>query len=85
MCDMELFNLKTVIMDINTTVIGEHAGLVWHTLENRHLSWDELLVATGLKPVELALAVGWLAREDKIALSQDGATMFLEVYQEHYY
>ncbi len=72
-------------MDVNMTVIGEHAGLVWRTLENRHLSWNELLSATGLKPVELALAVGWLAREDKIALSQDGETMFLEVYQEHYY
>ena len=72
-------------MDVNMTVIGEHAGLVWRTLENRHLSWDELLSATGLKPVELALAVGWLAREDKIALSQDGETMCLYFTQAIYF
>ena len=39
-------------MDINKTVIGENAGLVWRTLVNRRLSWDELLIATGLTPVE---------------------------------
>ncbi len=72
-------------MDINKTVIGENAGLVWRTLVNRRLSWDELLIATGLTPVELGLAVGWLAREDKISFESDGGAMFLEIYQEHYY
>ena len=47
-------------MEVNKTVIGENAGKVWRTLENRRLSWDELVRSTGLEPAELAMAVGWL-------------------------
>lgn len=72
-------------MDAEKVVIGENAGLVWRTLYNRRLSWDELVRETGLEPVKLALAVGWLAREDKISFTSDGGIMFFEVYQEHYY
>lgn len=72
-------------MNINKSIIGENAGLVWRTLQNRRLSWDELVRDTGLEPVDLALAVGWLAREDKISFTSDGSSMSFEVYQEHYY
>ena len=47
--------------------------------------WDELVAETGVNPVELAAAVGWLAREDKISFSQDDGKLFLEIYHEHYY
>ena len=66
-------------------VIGETAGTVWRTLEGRRLSWDELVAETGVNPVELAAAVGWLAREDKISFSPDDGKLFLEIYHEHYY
>lgn len=72
-------------MEVNKTVIGENAGKVWRTLENRRLSWDELVRSTGLEPAELAMAVGWLAREDKISFSSDDGKMYFEVYQKHYY
>ena len=66
-------------------VIGETAGTVWRTLVGRRLSWNELVAETGISPVELAAAVGWLAREDKISFSQDGDTLLLEIYHEQYY
>ena len=78
-----LNHLNTHAMD--KIVIGETAGTVWRTLVGRRFSWNELVAETGISPVELAAAVGWLAREDKISFSQDGDTLFLEIYHEHYY
>ncbi len=53
-------------MDKN--LIGEWAGIVWNTLstENRKWTFEEVQRATGLSERELAGAVGWLARENKI-------------------
>ncbi len=51
-------------MDINN--IGKNAGIVWRSLEKDKLSWEELIKSTGLKPLELSCAIGWLARENKI-------------------
>lgn len=53
--------------------IGELAGRIWHTLDEE----GELRVATLKKQLEapdsqLYLALGWLAREDKIALTPAG-------------
>ena len=53
-------------MEWNKNLIGENAGIVWRTLHDSKMSWEELLKDTGLKPLELASAVGWLAREGKI-------------------
>ena len=47
-------------------MIGENAGIVWRALDNNTLSWEELVKSTELNPMELACAIGWLAREDKI-------------------
>lgn len=52
-------------MEWNKDLIGENAGIVWRTLYNSKMSWEELLKNTSLKPLELASAIGWLAREDK--------------------
>lgn len=67
--------------------IGTNAGTVWQTLraERRELSFDELSFKTGLKPAELASAIGWLAREDKIAIMQREDGEYFEVYNECYY
>lgn len=70
-------------MDKNT--IGENAGVVWRTLHNNTLSCEELLKQTGLTPMELACAIGWLAREDKIVIHQRGGIFYFEVYHETYY
>ena len=49
--------------------MGENAGIVWRVLHNNRCSWEELVKATELNPLELAAAIGWLAREDKIRFS----------------
>lgn len=53
--------------------IGETAGRVWHTLDEE----GQLRVSTLQRQIDvpamvLHLALGWLAREDKIEIAQDG-------------
>ena len=50
--------------------IGENAGLVWGALQNGALSLKALKKATKLKNDELALALGWLAREGKLTFEE---------------
>lgn len=71
-------------MDMNHNNIGENAGIVWRVLHNAKLSWEELLNATGLNPIELASAVGWLAREDKICFYSNDGIFYFEVFHESY-
>ena len=59
--------------------------MVWRTLYGKKLSWDELAAATGLAATDLATAVGWLAREDKISFLTENGTEYLEIYHESYY
>jgi len=54
---------------------GRNAGKVWETLnEKGSLSESELTETTSLRPYEFYIAVGWLAKENKIR--KDG-----ELYQ----
>jgi len=47
--------------------IGESAGKIWETLnEKGELSIEELKSLTELTEKQLLMAIGWLAREDKI-------------------
>jgi hypothetical protein len=49
--------------------IGENAGKVWRILgKNGEVPLANLPKLTGLKEAEAFLAVGWLARENKIKL-----------------
>ena len=70
---------------MNKNTIGENAGIVWRILHNNVLSWEELLKQTGLSPIEIACAIGWLAREDKIIISQRNGTFYFETFHETYY
>lgn len=67
------------------SIIGENAGLVWRTLQDKQLSWEELIKASRLAPLELASAIGWLARENKILITMHQGIMYLETYKEYYY
>lgn len=67
------------------STIGENAGVVWSTLYGKKLPWDELAAATGLSATDLATAVGWLAREDKISFLTENGMEHLEIYHENYY
>jgi len=52
---------------------GETAGQVWHYLDAHRepITVAHLATELGLSPVLTAMAVGWLAREDKVILSQN--------------
>ncbi len=50
-------------------IIGKNAGILWRFLStDAHKRWllTEVKKGTGLDDMELASAIGWLAREDKI-------------------
>lgn len=71
-------------MDKN--IIGENAGIIWRTLHDNKMSWEELLKNTGLNPLELASGIGWLAREDKIFIyPNNNGIVYFEVYEERYF
>lgn len=67
--------------------IGLNAGITWRILskENRKVTFDELTTLTALSPLELAAAIGWLSRENKILFSSENGEGHYAVYQECYY
>ncbi len=57
---------------MNIDTIGYNAGLVWNALnEVEAIGLVQLRKVTKLKDKELMLALGWLAREDKLVISED--------------
>ena len=60
--------MATVEVETNT-LIGETAGAVWRTLdEHGPLSMAKLVKEVGAPRDLVMQALGWLAREDKIAI-----------------
>jgi hypothetical protein len=54
---------------MNTEAIGSWAGLVWNALsETDTVGIKQLKKITKLKDKEVFAAIGWLAREGKIAI-----------------
>ena len=70
---------------METNKIGENAGIVWRLLNTQKLSWEELLKASELHPLELACAIGWLARENKISFSLETGITYFELFRETYF
>ena len=60
--------------------IGEIAGVAWSVLsDNGPLSMAKLVKAVGV-PRDVAMqALGWLAREDKICIEEDGRTRIVSL------
>lgn len=58
---------------MNIEIIGNNAGLVWNALnEKNNQTVKELKKATKIKTDKvLFAALGWLARENKIALAEN--------------
>jgi hypothetical protein len=53
--------------------IGEAAGKVWNFLnKNPQSTFDEIHKSLDIDPQLFYMAVGWLAREDKIAFEGEG-------------
>ena len=68
--------------------IGTNAGVVWRALyeDRQGMTLNALMKKVNLPSFEVAAAIGWLAREDKIWISdaKDG-DLHLSVYHEYYY
>ena len=64
-----------------TETVGTLAGAVWTALnENGALATKDVKKAAGLKSdKELYLAMGWLLREDKLNVAEDGKTVTLSL------
>ena len=61
-------------------IIGENAGKLWR-LMNQDNQLEELKKCTGFDDLELASAIGWLAREDKIQFElRDSDPMHKKAY-----
>lgn len=57
---------------MNADVIGANAGLVWQALATAEtLGIKQLRKMTKLKDKEVFAALGWLAREGKVAIATD--------------
>lgn len=57
---------------MNTEAIGAWAGLVWNALNEADvLGLKQLKKISKLKDKEVFAAIGWLAREGKIAIDVD--------------
>ncbi|MBM6959320.1 winged helix-turn-helix domain-containing protein [Bacteroides caecigallinarum] len=65
-------------------IIGENAGVIWRLLNNgERWEYESLKAASGLSDRDLNLAIGWLARENKIfferSKDQDKEYMYLSI------
>ena len=64
----------------HVALIGETAGAVWTILsENGPLSMAKLVKAVGGPRDVVMQALGWLAREDKISIEEDGRSRIVKL------
>ena len=54
-----------------------NAGLIWSALESGAQSVKAVKKATKLKEADLNLALGWLAREDKVVFTEVEGELFV--------
>ena len=58
--------------------IGLNAGKVWHALnEGNEISTQELSRKLSLSIEDLALAIGWLARENNIYITRKNGLLYV--------
>jgi len=63
-----------------TTKIGENAGLLWSSLnDGSKKTVKDLKKATKLTDKDLYCSLGWLAREAKVYLEEDGTDVFVRL------
>lgn len=59
--------------------IGKNAGLIWTALESGELDVKAVKKATKLTEKDLNLALGWLAREEKVKFNEVDGELFLKL------
>jgi hypothetical protein len=60
--------------------IGSNAGIVWDFLFKKGaMSARQIAELTGLNEIAVTLALGWLAREDKIKFYEEHGTVYIDL------
>ena len=63
-------------MDIGIDKIGDNAGKIWETLNaNGSMSVAQVKKKTTLSDPETNMAIGWLAREEKVSFTKKGKSI----------
>ncbi|GCB33298.1 hypothetical protein KGMB02408_02430 [Bacteroides faecalis] len=71
-------------LTMDKKIVGANAGKVWYALkEIDEISIPELARKLNLSVESTALAVGWLARENKICVGRKNG--LIEVYDENHF
>jgi Winged helix-turn-helix domain (DUF2582) len=75
--------MATVIAAGDVGQIGETAGVIWHLLDEKGpLSLAQVVKQTGEARDLVMLALGWLAREDKIVIDGESRGRTVTLKQE---
>ena len=74
--------MATFFFDTCVEQIDQTAGMVWHKLDNAGpLSCAKLVKELNLPRDVIMLALGWLAREDKLQIQETNRERVLSLYR----
>ena len=67
---------------MNADRIAKNARLVWNILEKTasRMTFIDMIVQSKLPATDLAYAIGWLAREDRIGMIEEDGMQYLLAY-----
>ena len=67
---------------MNADRIAKNARLVWNVLKKAasRMTFIDMIVQTKLHATDLAYAIGWLAREDCIAMIEENDKQYFMAY-----
>ena len=67
---------------MNADRIAKNARLVWNILKKTtsRMTFIDMIVQTKLRATDLAYAIGWLAREDRIGMIEENGKQYLLAY-----
>ena len=80
---MATATLEAPVLQTYVDQIGETAGLIWHTLAENGPTPITRLIKNVEAPRDLVMqGIGWLAREEKIAVSEESRTRIISLIDE---
>ena len=67
---------------MNADRIAKNARLVWNILKKTtsRMTFIDMIVQTKLHATDLAYAIGWLAREDRIGMIEENGKQYFLAY-----
>ena len=67
---------------MNADKIAKNAKLVWNVLKKaaNRMTFIDMIVQTKLHATDLAYAIGWLAREDRISMIEENGKQYFFAY-----